>query len=488
MTLADARTILPELHSSETDTEAETQSLTLIADWCSRFSPWTAPDEQGSGPAFAGGGSIWLDVTGCIHLFGDEGALMRDITDRFAKLGFTAYAAMADTPGAAWAIVRHNHYKRRRWIAVRKGQTSNALAPIPVEGLRLMPATVSGLQAVGLHQIGDLIALPRTALADHFGSEVTDRLDQALGDRPEPISPLAPTNPWYTHASFSEPISQIENITDAIYNLTKDLTLILEADGLGARRLILCFYHPDGKVNKLQVGTSKASRDADHLARLFTSKLDKIETLFGIDAITLAASTHEELSPTQTTFKQQSEKQEANVAALTDRLSNKLGNKNVVRLSLKESYIPERAVIELPAVTNKNPDTTGTWKPLLSSFDRPRPLRLLPRPEQVEAVAPIPDSPPVMFRWRKKLFKIERSDGPERITPEWWNDGLGLLETGQENARDSHLADNPSTTLQENIRDYYRVEDRQGQRFWVYREGVYNSRKQPQWYVHGIFG
>ena len=89
---------------------------------------------------------------------------------------------------------------------------------------------------------------------------------------------------------------------------------------------------------------------------------------------------------------------------------------------------------------------------------------------------------------RKKLFKIERSDGPERITPEWWNDGLGLLETGQENARDSHLADNPSTTLQENIRDYYRVEDRQGQRFWVYREGVYNSRKQPQWYVHGIFG
>jgi len=488
MTLADARAILPELHSSETDTEAEIRSLTLIAEWCRRFSPWTAIDEQGSSPAFTGEGSIWLDVTGCIHLFGNEGALMRDITDCFTKLGFTAYAAMADTPGAAWAIARHNHYKRRRWITVKKGQTRNVLASMPVEGLRLMPATISGLQAAGLHQIGDLIPLPRTALSDHFGSEVTDRLDQALGDRPEPISPLAPTNPWYTRTSFSEPISQTENITDAIYGLTKDLTSMLEADSLGARRLTLCFYHTDGKVDKLQVGTSKASRDADHLARLFTFKLDKIETLFGIDAITLAASAHEKLSPIQTTFEQQSEKQETSVAELTDRLSNKLGNKNVVRLSLKESYIPEHAVTELPAVTNQKPDTTSTWKPLFSSFNRPRPLRLLPRPEQVEAVAPIPDSPPVMFRWRKKLFKIEHSDGPERITPEWWNDGLGLLEAEQESAKDGYLADNPSTTLQENIRDYYRVEDRQGQRFWVYREGVYNSRKQPQWYVHGIFG
>ena len=90
----------------------------------------------------------------------------------------------------------------------------------------------------------------------------------------------------------------------------------------------------------------------------------------------------------------------------------------------------------------------------------------------------MPDDPPVMFRWRKQVFRIEHADGPERIAPEWWNDGLGVLETERSDAG----------TVQENIRDYYRVEDRRGRRFWVYREGIYSPGTQPHWYVHGVFG
>ena len=503
MTLADARAILPELRTSEADPEADNRSLTQLADWCGRFSPWTAPDEDGAGAAFGGAGSVWLDVTGCAHLFGGENALMRDITDRLAGLGFTAWAAIADTPGAAWAAARYTSYKRKHWTSIRKGQVRDAIAGMPIAGLRLAPATVAGLQAVGLRRICDLMPIPRTALVDRFGSEVADRLDQALGDRPEPVSPLTLSTPWNARRAFAEPIGRAEDIADAVRGLARELAATLEADGLGARRLTLAFYHPDGTIARLEAGTSRASRSAAHLARLFTAKLDRIEAAFGIDAITLTATVSEKLSPTQAALDRRHDHDEAGVAELADKLSNRLGGENVVQMTLQESHIPERAIATSPATARTRPVPAAPWRTgssLHRSLPRPRPLRLLPRPEEVEAVAPVPDDPPVMFRWRKQVFRIEHADGPERIAPEWWNDGLGLLETEPESvdgnpedgAGNDGIENAPTgsgaSSIQDNIRDYYRVEDRRGRRFWVYREGIYRPGAQPHWYVHGVFG
>ena len=503
MTLADARALLPELRSSEADPDAESRELARLADWCGRYTPWTAPDGDSSGGAFAGAGSIWLDVTGCSHLFGGEQALLRDIAGRFADLGFTAFAAIADTPGAAWAAARYSiaqgPRKRKRWIAIGKGQGRDMLAPLPVAGLRLPQSTVSGLQAVGLRRIGDLMPIPRSALADRFGSDVADRLDQALGDRPEPVSPLAETGSWVCRETFAEPIGRLEDIADAVRGLARKLAAALEADGLGARRLSLAFYHPDGAIDRLGAGTSRASRDAAHLARLFTARLDRFEAAFGIDALVLSATATEPLSPTQAALDRRGAKDEAGVAALADRLSNRLGDDSVVQFTLQESHIPERAIGAAPVTLRSRPAPAAPWRrpatqpgarPLARSLPRPRPLRLLSRPEEIEAVAPVPDDPPVMFRWRKQVFRIEHADGPERIAPEWWTDGLGEISAPDPEDRETETgttADDASPT-QDNIRDYYRVEDRRGRRFWVYREGVYRPGAQPHWYVHGVFG
>ena len=107
----------------------------------------------------------------------------------------------------------------------------------------------------------------------------------------------------------------------------------------------------------------------------------------------------------------------------------------------------------------------------------PRPPRLLTRPELVEAVAPVPDDPPVMFRWRGHLHRITRAEGPERIAPEWWR---------------TPDAAAGNTVLDDDTRDYYRVEDEDGRRFWLYRDGLYdrhrNADDPPKWYLHGFFG
>ena len=95
-----------------------------------------------------------------------------------------------------------------------------------------------------------------------------------------------------------------------------------------------------------------------------------------------------------------------------------------------------------------------------------RPLRLFERPEPVDAIAEVPDGPPIRFRWRRVTHEVVYAEGPERIAMEWWRDDTGRSLT----------------------RDYFRVEDREGHRFWLYREGLFGSETdRPQWYMHGLF-
>ena len=439
-TLADARAILPEIDAAEVDPAAEARALARLAEWCGRYTPWTAPGGFGN----AGDGSVWLDVTGCARLFGGEPALLRDLARKVGDLGFSARAAAADTPGAAWAVAR---YSRSRVECVPRGRGRDALAPLPVAALRLTQPAVLDLHALGLRRVDDLLAMPRTALADRFGREIVDRLDQALGARPEPISPVAPASRTFARVGFSEPVGRSEDIAEALRDLASEIAAALKAEARGARRLVLVLHHSDGAVDRLAAGTSWPSCDAGHLARLFAER--RIESAFGVDAMTLAVAESERLQPQQAAFGRGG--QEADIAELADRLSARLGADRVLRPSPRESRIPERAV-GLSPVTAMRPPPTDSWRAGIL------PPRLFSPPEEIEAAAGL-DDPPTTFRWRGRAFRIERADGPERLSPEWWR-------PDDRNA----------------VRDYYRVEDGNGRRFWIYREG------RSGWRLHGIFG
>ena len=94
-----------------------------------------------------------------------------------------------------------------------------------------------------------------------------------------------------------------------------------------------------------------------------------------------------------------------------------------------------------------------------------RPLRLVVRPEPIEAVAEVPDGPPLRFRWRRVLHDVAAIEGPERIAPAWWRREGGPT------------------------RDYFRAEDSEGRRFWLYREGLWGRETtRAKWFMHGVFG
>jgi protein ImuB len=449
MPLADARAISPGLMALDADPAGDAAALRRLAHWCGRYSPWTATD---------GADGIWLDVTGVAHLYGDEAGLVADLLARLKRQGLTARAAIADTPGAASALARAGS---QAITVVPGGATRVALALLPVGALRLSLETVEFMERLGLRRIGDLYKLPRPALVARFGLAAAERLDQALGALPEPFSPLPPAPLRYSHRRFAEPIARPEDLASAIASLAEVLCRALAADGVGARRLALRFYRVDGVVLALEAGTAQASRDPRHLAHLFAARLDRIEPDLGIEDMRLEALAVEPLGSRQASLGRagvSADTSDDALAALVDRLENRLGAGSMTRMQPRDSHLPERAVERVPAFAAGDGGTP--WDP-----DRPRPVRLLARPEPVEAVAPIPDDPPVLFRWRRLVHRIRASDGPERILGEWWR----------------------SPEAEHELRDYYCVEDTDGRRFWLFRLGLHEPGASPSWFLHGVF-
>jgi protein ImuB len=453
--LADAHAFLPGLAVFDADPQGDAQALRRLAEWCGRYSPWTAPD---------GADGILLDITGCAHLRGGEAALIDDVLARIASQGFAGRAAIADTSGAAWAVARHGSLAAD---VIAPGAARAALAALPVTALRLPVDAAAGLGRLGLKRIGDLYKMPRAALAQRFGDIVALRLDQALGEAGEPVSPLRPVLARRARLAFAEPIATPEDLARALRRLIEDLCQGLAAEGTGARRLELACYRVDGVVERAAIGTARPSRDARHLARLLEEKLSGIDPGLGIEDMVLDAAIAETLAAAQIALPRHRESggDEGALAALVDRLGSRLGLANLTRLAPFESHLPERAVAVQPAI-----GASGKT-PLRWPAGMVRPVRLLAPPEPVEAMAPVPDDPPVMFRWRRLLHRVRRADGPERIAGEWWRDFARVVHAGDP----------------DDIRDYYRVEDEAGRRFWLYRAGLYHPDRAARWFVHGVF-
>ncbi|MBK8907457.1 MAG: DNA polymerase Y family protein [Rhodospirillales bacterium] len=475
LTLAEAHALSPGLNAAEADPPADRKALEALADWCGRYTPWTAVDAENGGTGgwagpFGGGAGAWLDISGCAHLFGGEAALVEDLVTRLRRFGFAATAAVADSAGAAWATARFAADTSTA-VVVPPGEQRRVLAPLPVAGLRLPAAVVDGLDQVGLRRIGDLLDLPRPPLAARFGAILLTRLDQALARADEPLSPRLPVPALAARLAFAEPVARPEDIAAATRHLLRDLAARLVAARQGARRLELRFYRADGGVASVVIGTSRPAREPDHLARLFRDKLESVDAGFGIEVAVLAATVVAPFPHTQMTLTADSMAQAESLARLVDRLSTRLEADNVAHLVERASHIPERrcsavaAIAEPPAAEDAARHLAGDER-----SRQPRPLQLLPWPEPIEAIAPVPDGPPVMFRRGRQPHRVAAAEGPERIAPEWW-----LEDDGHDPERQSR------------IRDYYRVEDCDGRRFWIYREGFYRPDLPPRWYLHGLF-
>ncbi|MFZ5667867.1 MAG: DNA polymerase Y family protein [Pseudomonadota bacterium] len=456
----DAAALVPELFTADADPEADAAALEALVDWCVRFSPAVAADAPDG---------LFLDVTGVSHLWGGEAEMAGDLLARLAAAGIAARAAVADTPGAAWALARFGESGAPAPASPRKGEgliappgsQRDLLAPLPVAALRLDADAAAQLPRLGLIRVERLLGLPRGQLTRRFGPLVQRRLDQALGRAEEALRYRRPPTPWFDRLALAEPISVLDDLVRAAGDIADRLCARLEREGRGARRFELTFHRLDGKALPVRAGLSRLGREPRALVRLIAPKLEAIDPGFGIEVVTLSAAGVETVSPAQGRLDAgRAEAAEEGLAALVDRLANRLGEANVWRDALSESHVPERAVRRAAA----GGPATGGWPE-----DRPRPVRLFARPEPVTAMAVLPDEPPRTFVWRGRQHRIRLAEGPERIAEEWWRKPID--EVG------------PAF-----VRDYYRVEDEAGGRWWLFRAGLYGDPEAPpRWWLHGVF-
>ena len=463
--LADARAMVPQLQVRPAEPAADARLLEDLAAWCERYTPLVALDRSHAHDA---GGALWLDLTGCAHLFGGEFELRADLLARLHRQGLTAAAGIADTPGAAWAAARHADPGRE---IVPAGEARSALGPLPVAALRLEPELGAMLERLGLARIEQLQPLPRAALTARFGAELLTRLEQARGQAAEPISPRRPRPAHRAELAFAEPLLETQALGPVAERLLAKLCTGLELAGQGARRLTFAVYRVDNSTACIAIGTSRPCRDCRQLARLFAERLEQLDPGFGIERAILVADVVEPMLPEPLAWRGMGAgdlDQARDLAPLVDRLSNRLGNGAVTQLVPQASHLPERAQRRVPALGPTRPEPFPERR--LHGPAPTRPLRLLARPEPIETVAPVPDQPPVLFRWRQALHRVARVRGPERLAPEWWR---------------APEADPTILT-----RDYFAVEDTEGGRFWLFREGLYlaGAATLPRWYLHGMFG
>lgn len=438
--LAQARAVCPTLVVADADPESDRAGLARIAAWCERFSPLTAIDPPDG---------LWIDITGCAHLAGGEKALADIVAHKLAP----CRVAIAGTPAAAWALARAA--TRKQIEIIQTGTERAALETLPVAMLRLDTRVVAGLRRVGLRSIGEMARQSRSDLTTRFGAQTNLRLDQAFGKAPENIRWLHEKSPWSEHMAFAEPIGTADDLTRSLIVLADKICLRLESKGVGAKGFVATFYRVDDLKPQIEISLSRPLHEASRIARLLVAKLEIVDPGLGIEAIMLEAFETSPLPPRQQMMGGTPQSEE--LPAILDELGNRLAPDRLWRAIPQASHVPERATTTAPPL-----DQAPKW----ATPSGQRPLRLLQPPEPIEASAPVPDDPPILFRWRGALHRVHAATGPERIGAEWWR-------------RDDD---------DERFRDYYYVEDQTGARFWLFRTDTSQSNIPTRWFLHGLFG
>lgn len=451
--LADARARVPDLVAVDHDAASDHAWLERLGDGAVRYTPMVALDRPDG---------LILDITGCSHLFGGERNLAADVEWRMAALRMTARLAFAGTPAAARALARYQ--------ALPAKDEAAAIRRLPVAALELDIEATQGLIRAGLKTIGELAKRPKPAIAARFGADAVTALRELLGEGPRPIEPRISQAPILAERRFAEPVARTEYALEVLGQLAAEVGLQLEERGEGGRRFEAFFFRSDGLMRLLGIDTSRPSRDPALIIRLMNERIetlsDPIDPGFGFDLIRLSVPVTEPLEVSQLRLEGRPAR-EAEVAALIDRLSTRFGRHRVRRLVAQGTHIPEQMQLELPAVETGTP--SADWPGAAAGEPPMRPLHLFDPPQPIDVVAEVPDGPPHRFRWRRKFHEIKRFEGPERIASEWWK-------------RKDGAVDRAGLT-----RDYYRVEDARGRRFWLFRHGLYEEKPDPKWYLHGLF-
>jgi protein ImuB len=343
-------------------------------------------------------------------------------------------------------------------VIAAAGDIHAPLAPLPTAALRIEPETVERLDALGVRTIGDLLALPRSTLPARFGRQLVLRLQQALGEVYEGVTPHHSDPPPTAQESFETPLRDFGTLQVVAGRLLDDLFAQLVKKSRALHRVDCTLVYENAPPTVLKISLSRASRAWKHIAELVRRRLEAVGLADALLGVRITAAETSRFEPGQIDlFEPTDPNDEEQLGCLIDRLINRLGADAVIRAELADDYQPERAYVHrpLPAKEGGN-DRRPCPQPMQGSVC-PRPMQLLPTPLEIRVIALFPDGPPSWVAFRGREYLIARAWGPERIETGWWR--------------------GPDV-----CRDYFRALSETGEQFWVFRR-----RTDGRWFLHGQF-
>lgn len=420
------------------------RALRALALWCHRFSPVVAQDRDHG---------LCLDIRGCAHLFGGEHAMIARVRNALLRHGFEARIAVAPTPAAARALARYGD----DGTVVEPAGLAGAVAGLPLAALEALPAEIDGLLEVHVRCVGELLALPRAAVAARFGAGVLGTVDRLLGRSPEVIDPLRPTEPIRADLAFDGPCASVEAIGSACREALGRMVRLLTDRAVGVTRWVATLHRSDIEPLAITISHAAPSADADHLWKLLAPRLERANLGFGVEALSVGAARVRRLGDHQRRWWGEDQGRHEpgrsrRADALIDELANRLGEGAVSRAELRECHVPEAAFVYRSVIAGRAGPADA-----VRACDADRPTRLFERPVVARVVALSPDGPVSRVEWNAGVHDIGACIGPERLRGRWW-EGERLM------------------------RDYFKVQDRRGRWLWLYRDLAATG-----WFVHGVW-
>lgn len=466
MTVAEATTVLRKrqnhhpFYIDEHDPNADRMELERLASECHQFSPLVGLEaSEGLKATASEPSSLLFDISGSAPRLGGEQSVAQQIIDFVGGLGYRARIGIAHTIGAASAFAHTTDH-----IAIIPTEhVADQLALLPIQALRLAPATGDLLTQLGVRRIGELLRLPRASLQARFGSDLLLRIDQATGRVAEAIETQAPPVSFSVTRRLEHAITRRDAIEQMTGQLVEQLCERLVEQDQEAVQLVyrLSLASETDTTTDLSVGLYQPTARPKHIVELLHMQLESIVLGHPVQRATLTATlTVARADEQHNLFDTSAAPSPRQLAHLIDRLSSRLGADRVVSAHLSCEPQVEKAY-QYRALAGRRRRVLGTvCEPESKPFVCTRPLSLIHPPVAIgipTAEGDLRQHPPTMFYHRGRQHQTTAYWGPERIETGWWR-GASVR------------------------RDYFHVENEEGSRFWLFRD-----LRRDRWFLHGEF-
>jgi protein ImuB len=333
------------------------------------------------------------------------------------------------------------------------------LDPLPFECIDSVNLHGAMLSRLGCRTLADVRKLPRGGISRRFDSQLLLALDQAYGLRPEGY-------PWVslpeTFAAKLELPGRVDTAPALMFGARRLMVQMggwLAARHCGVTAFTLHWCHDvmrardAGDGGQLTVRTAQPTQSVDHLCRLLSENLAKVQLLSPVGDLALRATEVTPIVEDSLSLIPDIRVTGEALDRVLERIEARLGKKRVLRPVLQED-------LRMEWMNRWQPMHAKRTSTKVRQVTGPQPTWILRTPLKLDVKEDRP-----LYQGPLQLLL-----GPERVEGGWWH----------------RIKDEQGQRSLNVARDYWVALSQHAGVLWVFQQRLAKG-EQASWYLHGLF-